>query len=41
MTPEEAVRGIEQFYKLPACNDDSGCSEDYKIDLSTLNCLKI
>ena len=41
MTPEEAVRGIEQFYKLPTCNDDSGCSEDYKIDLSTLNCLNL
>lgn len=40
MTPEEAVRGVEQFYKLPTHNDDSGCSDDYGIDLSTLNCLQ-
>jgi len=36
MTPEEAVRGIEQFYKLPNINRDSGKSSDYKVDLSTL-----
>lgn len=39
MTPEEAVRGIEQFYKTPETNKDSGCSKDYAIDLSTLDCL--
>ena len=38
MTPEEAVRGIEQFHKTPDCNEDSGCSDDYAIDLSTLDC---
>lgn len=40
MTPEEAVRGIEQFYKTPAINKDSGCSKDYAVDLSTLDCFK-
>jgi len=40
MTPEEAVRGIEQFYKTPDTNNDSGCANDYAIDLSTLNCFK-
>lgn len=40
MTPEEAVRGIEQLYKLSKYNKDSGCSDDYKVDLSELNCLK-
>ena len=36
MTPEQAVRGIEQFYKLPDKNRDSGKSSDYKVDLSKL-----
>ena len=36
MTPEEAIRGIEQFYKLPKSNPDSGKSSDYKVDLSKL-----
>lgn len=40
MTPEEAVRGVEQFYKIPSHNDDSGCSDDYGIDLSDLKCFK-
>lgn len=40
MTPEEAVRGTEQFYKTPRVNNDSGCSDDYGIDLTTLNCLQ-
>lgn len=40
MTPEEAVRGIEQFYKLPDINKDSGKSSDYKVDLSTLPTFK-
>jgi dTDP-4-amino-4,6-dideoxygalactose transaminase len=38
MTPEEAVRGIEQFYKTNHNNKDSGSSEDYAIDLAKLNC---
>lgn len=38
MTPEEAVRGIEQFHKTPSYNKDSGCSDDYDIDLSLLDC---
>ena len=38
MTPEEAVRGIEQFYKTPSVNEDSGCCDDYAIDLSKLKC---
>lgn len=38
MTPEEAVRGIEQFYKTPSVNEDSGCCDDYTVDLSTLKC---
>lgn len=41
MTPEEAVRGMEQFYKLSEHNNDSGCSDDYKIDLSKISCLSI
>ena len=40
MTPEEAVRGIEQFYKIPASNLDSGESTDYNINLSKLKCFK-
>ena len=40
MTPEEAVRGVEQLYKTPKNNTDGGCSDDYKIDLSTLKCFK-
>lgn len=40
MTPEEAVRGIEQFYKTPNVNEDSGCCDDYAIDLSKLKCFK-
>lgn len=40
MTPEEAVRGVEQFYKTPLVNADSGCSSDYAVDLSLLDCLK-
>jgi len=40
MTPEQAVRGVEQFYKTPLINDDSGCSADYGIDLSLIDCLK-
>lgn len=38
MTPEEAVRGIEQFYKTPDHNKDSGCYDDYAVDLSQLRC---
>lgn len=40
MTPEEAVRGIEQFYKTPGVNKDSGCSDDYAVDLSQLKCFR-
>ena len=40
MTPEEAVRGIEQFYKLPNKNRDSGKSSDYKVNLSKLPVFK-
>lgn len=40
MTPEQAVRGIEQFYKTPTVNPDSGSSENYNIDLSKLSCLQ-
>lgn len=39
MTPDEAVRGVEQFYKLPKHNADSGRDCDYKVDLSTIQCL--
>lgn len=38
MTPEQAVRGIEQFYKTPTINKDSGKSDDYAIDLSKISC---
>jgi dTDP-4-amino-4,6-dideoxygalactose transaminase len=40
MTPEQAVRGVEQFYKTPQFNNDSGSSSDYAIDLSLVDCLK-
>jgi len=40
MTPEEAVRGVEQFYKTQPNNIDSGQSSDYGIDLSTLSCFR-
>ena len=33
MTPEQAIRGIEQFYKTPSVNPDSGSSDDYEVDL--------
>lgn len=39
MTPEEAVRGIEQFYKTTEHNPDSGRDSDYAVDLSTIQCL--
>lgn len=38
MTPEEAVRGIEQFYKTPEHNPDSGKDSDYAVDLTALGC---
>lgn len=41
MTPEQAIRGIEQFYKTPKINNDSGTDKSYKIDLSTLKGFKI
>lgn len=40
MSPEEAVRGIEQFYNIQEINKDSGGSDNYNIDLSKLNCLQ-
>lgn len=39
MTPQEAITGVEQFYKTPEINHDTGCSDDYKIDLSKIKCL--
>ena len=38
MSPEEAVRGLEQFYKTSKTNPDSGKDCDYGVDLSELNC---
>lgn len=40
MVPEQAVRGIEQFYRLPTVNKDNGGSKDYEVDLSMLECFK-
>ena len=40
MTTEQAVRGIEQFYRLPKINKDNGGSDDYEVDLSELDCFK-
>jgi hypothetical protein len=40
MTPEQAVRGIEQFYKTPTVNKDTGGSNDYAVDLSKLKCFQ-
>lgn len=37
MTPEQAVRGLEQFYKVKNSNQQiCGASREYKVDLSTL-----
>jgi len=39
MTPEQAVMGIQNFYTLnPNRDSNSSCSQDYKIDLSKLDC---
>ncbi len=38
MTPEQAVRGIEQYYKTPKKNEDTGGDSSYSVDLSTLEC---
>lgn len=40
MTPEEAVRGIEQFYKTTEQNLDSGRDSDYAVNLADLKCFK-
>lgn len=40
MTPGQAIRGVEQFYKTPKHNKDSGKSDDYSVDLSILECFK-
>ena len=40
MTPEQAVMGINNFYSVNGINDDSGCSNDYAVDLSKLECFK-
>ena len=41
MTPEQASRGIEQFYKAKNENKTiCGCSSEYKVDLSKLSIFK-
>ena len=39
MSPEQAVMGIQNFYAIPkGRKSDSACSNDYKVDLSQLEC---
>lgn len=38
MTPEQAVRGIEQYYKTPRKNENTGSHLSYQVDLSLLKC---
>ena len=39
MSPEQAVTGIQNFYAIPKeRNSDSACSDDYRVDLSKLDC---
>ena len=40
MTPDQAMRGIQDFYRLDFVNQDKLGSEDYKVDLSKLECFK-
>ena len=40
MTPEQAARGVELFYRLPKSNPDFAGNTDYKIDLSQLTAFK-
>jgi dTDP-4-amino-4,6-dideoxygalactose transaminase len=40
MTPEQAARGVELFYRLPKHNDDFASYADYAIDLSQLTAFK-
>jgi len=40
MSPEQAVMGINNFYNVNGDNKDSGCSDDYAVDLSKLDCFK-
>jgi len=40
MTPEQASRGIELFYRLPKDNPDLACWQDYNYDLSEFSCFK-
>lgn len=40
MTPEEAIRGVEQLYKTSKFNHDGGKSSDYKVNLSKLKCFQ-
>ena len=40
MTPDQAMRGIQDFFRLDFVNEDKLGSEDYKVDLSKLRCFK-
>jgi dTDP-4-amino-4,6-dideoxygalactose transaminase len=40
MTPEQAVRGVEQFYNTPKINEDGPGSDGFAVDLSALPCFK-
>lgn len=40
MSPEQAVTGIQNFYNVNGFNEDSSSSDDYKVDLSKLDCFK-
>tara|TARA_E500000318_G_C3543112_1_gene205478 strand:+ start:480 stop:1100 length:621 start_codon:yes stop_codon:yes gene_type:complete len=40
MSPEQAVMGIQNFYNVNGNNPDSSTSNDYRVDLSKLDCFK-
>ena len=40
MQPEQAVRGLESFYRIKGQDIISGKSSDYKVDLSKLDVFK-
>ena len=40
MSLEQAVTGIQNFYNVNGFNEDSSSSDDYKVDLSKLDCFK-
>ena len=38
MTPDQACRGIQDFYRINFYNEDRATNDDYRVDLSKLKC---